>query len=150
MSIASEITRINTEVSTQTDLMSQIQTALEGKSITSNVETCTVRFLDPDMNWVSCEWFAVYTAYENGEIVTKYAFDFMQYQDGDTFGATFENVIKGTRLIWHPGDMLIFTSSENIVSEAGDMNAANLGYYIYPITINGDGYIEKIDIWEGS
>ena len=35
MSIASEITRINTEVSSQTDLMSQIQTALTGKTVSS-------------------------------------------------------------------------------------------------------------------
>ena len=35
MSIASEITRITNEVSTQTDLVNQIQTAMAGKVVSS-------------------------------------------------------------------------------------------------------------------
>lgn len=57
MSIQSEITRINGEVTSQANLISQIKTALQGKAINGggsggeSNETCTVYFDD------GCDWF---------------------------------------------------------------------------------------------
>lgn len=72
MSIKTEITRIEGEVSEQADLMAQIQTALAGKAAGSegggSVETCTVTADNSSMNYE--DFSMVYTSYSNGEFQT--------------------------------------------------------------------------------
>lgn len=72
MSIKTEITRIEKEVSEQADLMAQIQTALAGKAAGSegggSVETCTVMADNSGMNYE--DFSMVYTSYSNGEFQT--------------------------------------------------------------------------------
>ena len=100
MSLQSEIDRLNNTVASQASLLSQIQTALEGKSAGggssgggTSVETCTVMIKNGD---TSCEYDGPCIATcldENGE--------FTSYVDAPsgpqyTFDLTIENVVCNT------------------------------------------------------
>lgn len=136
--MASNVSTANDEVNSQTDLIAQITTALEGKaggsgSGDASVETCTVN--------ISCfnEITALaYTTYENGEIVANGDNSFYQKS------CTLNNVVCGSA---------IFVTNVYNMNGASVSGGANIVAYINtaggvfraPLTA---GAIGSIDIYD--
>lgn len=134
MSIQSEITRISTSVSAQTNLISQISQALEGKAsgVGANIETYTVTVAD-DLGIILS---ISYVSFNGGKIELNYI-----AQDYSSSSWTLNNVCKGITMFIELGDSVIYELSN---AEQVRNDYSIVGTEINVFRINGDATIRAV------
>ena len=145
MSISSEIARISSAVSTQTDLISQIKTALEGKaggsSGSGEIPTCTVVIsLDSDANLIE---FGYSYLNNNNEIDVEHVSRYpTEYITNTT--VKLENVICGSLMyVYVSGPSLTIELTDNI-NRFSDAHYSPTDLYKAPTEAGSTGTITCI------
>ena len=90
------IEETNTDITSQTDLIAQLASALQGKSVPGGVETCSVNIfcVDGDVDVTECSYIGL----TDGEIDWCTA---EIYNEGAPFDITIENVVCKSFVIFH-------------------------------------------------
>ena len=129
MSIQSEITRINGEVTSQANLISQIKTTLQDKALNSGgaIKTCTVYF-DDGGDWFNC--FYVSSGFTIEHIGIE-----------DTDGYIDELVVRKNSIICVQSNATMNGFSCD-GAELIDVTEDSAGYGIYRFLITDDAWIE--------
>ena len=132
-SLITSVENNNEEIDTQAELISQIQTALQGKGAGGgggSVETCTITLRDSG----NLMFFNI-TQLINGKIVTTII---LNYNHEELY--VIENVVKGTKLVATYLDSTDHITEGEVVFDGRFFDDASDTHYSF--TINGDCYID--------
>ena len=148
MSVSSEIDRIESEVTSQTSLISQIATALEGKAAGGDsgggsVKTCTIRIINNIVDLNHSIYRVGYSSVDdNGDV----SCNFMDVSNNPPAEITLDNVLCGS--YFTVDNFGYYYAGYSFSGGVSDLDFATPGSYLQAPIIEGAVGIVSIEDWK--